>query len=195
MFGFPHFGYFGRFSDKLSPLRRSIRSPFRRPLISRTPAFTCERTGEVISPLDCRECQHYTLIEGEEDLRTCHYRSPEQLEVEQENRRKTEAEIRRNEEINRELEEEWVRLEDRRRSIEEEFGNREQGEKVIEIEDEKKQFDLQIEGYDNESKRQEEKSEKQEEAWEEAFREPEEETEGVDDEGGDDTLHNSDGYN
>jgi len=153
----------------------------------------------VISPLDCRECNHYTLIEGEEDLRTCHYRSPEQLEVEQENRKKTEAEIRRNEEINRELEEEWVRLEDRRRSIEE-LKNREQGEKVIEIEDEKKQFDLQIEGYDNESERQEEKSEKQEEAWEEAFREPEEETEGVDDEGvddegGDDTLHSSDGYN
>ena len=195
MFGSSHFGYFGRFSDRLSPMRRSIRSPSRRLLRRGYTAFTCEMTGEVISPLDCRECNHYTQIKGEDNIRTCHYRSPEHLEVEQENRRKTEEEIRRNEEITRELEEEWVRLEDRRRSIEEEFGNREQGEKVIEIEDEKKQFDLQIEGYDNESERQEEKSEKQEEAWEEAFREPEEETEGVDDEGGDDTLHSSDGYN
>jgi len=132
MFGFPHFGYFGRFSDKLSPWRRTVRSSFKRPFTGRTAVFTCNMTGEVISPLDCRECNHYTLIEGEEDLRTCHYRSPEQLEVEQENRRKTEEEIRRNEQLARESDEEMSRLEDRRRSITEEFEKmheREIGEK------------------------------------------------------------------
>jgi hypothetical protein len=121
MFGSSHFGYFGRSSDKLSPWRRTVRSSFKRPFGGRTAYFTCEMTGEVISPLDCRECNHYTLIEGEVDLRTCHYRSPEQIEVEQENRRKTEEEIRRNEEISRELDEEMSRLKDRQRSIEEDW--------------------------------------------------------------------------
>ena len=129
MFGFSQFGYFGRFSDRLSPWKRSIRSPFRRLLRAGYTAFTCEMTGEVISPLECKECQNYTLIEGEEDLRTCHYRSPEQIGVELENRRKTEEEIRRNEEITRELDEEMSRLQDRLRSLEEEFGNSEQREK------------------------------------------------------------------
>jgi hypothetical protein len=174
MFGSSHFGYFGRFSDRLSPMRRSIRSPFKRFSTGRTAVFICDMTGEVISPLECKDCQNYTLIEGEEDLRTCHYRSPEQLEVEEENRRKTEEEIRRNEEITRELDVELVRSEDRRRSLEDEFKNCGQGEKGMEIED----------------------GEKQEDDWEKAFQDQEEETEDVgddvgDDEGGDDTLHNS----
>lgn len=54
---------------------------------------------------------------------------------------------------------------------------------------------MQIEGDDKEWERQERKSETEGDKCEEVFREQEKETEGVDDEGGDDTLHNSDGYN
>jgi len=121
MYDSSYFGYFGRSSDRVSPWRSSIRSSFRRFPTGRTAYFTCEMTGEVISPLDCKDCQNYTLIEGEEDLRTCHYRSPEQIEVEHENRRRTEEEIRRNEEINREMDMEMSRLVDRQRSIEEDL--------------------------------------------------------------------------
>jgi len=191
MFGSPHFGYFGRFSDKLSPWRRSIRSPFRRLIIGGGKAFTCERTGEVISPLDCRQCRHYTLIEGEVDLRTCHYRSPEQLEVERENRRKTEEIIRRNEQFAREMDEEMARLEDRRRRIVEDSERMHEKERQIKEEMEETQR-RRSEGASEEEGNEIEDEEKQEDDREKAFRDQEEEIEDIGDDVGDDTLHNSD---
>jgi hypothetical protein len=153
--------------------------------------FTCPMTEQEITKLACFRCKNY-VTNGEDGWRECSIMAKSRQRAIEENRRKTEEQIRENEQFAREMEEEKLRLEGRRREIKEESERMQKNESLIKEKTEDSQSRGMEEASEEEEKEMEDE-EKQEEDWEEAFREPEEETESADDKEGDDTLQNHDG--